>query len=97
MLLFFSLKKNLLQCYQNFLEIKRMMQRLMMNKRLFIHKRGFSWASMRGRKGEKKNKQEENQESNQYYLPRSNQLFMMYIGQSSLFHSVQWGSDWSSD
>ena len=47
----------------------RLIRRLMMNKRLFIHKRGLSWATMRDRQGESKN-----QENN---LPQDNQLFSM--------------------
>ena len=50
-----------------------MMRRLMMNKRLFIHKRGFSWPS---RKGEKKRQEWTGQENN---LPRNNQLFNMMV------------------
>jgi hypothetical protein len=48
----------------------------MMNKRLFIHKRGFNWPSRRGRKGEKKSLQWTGQENN---LPRGNQLFHMMM------------------
>ena len=48
----------------------RLMRRLMMNKRLFIHKRGLSWASTRGRQRGRKDQQEIN-------LPQDNQLIRM--------------------